>query len=113
PAVASGVGVGPVKGTGWLLAGLVLGQVAALAASYGAAWGVGKAQTAGLGLPPMPDDQANGAVAAAALLFLGTVLGPQLFAGLAVYRRWKPSVAVVGGIPAGGLGAWSWAISIF
>jgi hypothetical protein len=37
--------------------------------------GVGQAQTAGLGLPPLPDDQGNGAVAA--LLFLGTILGPQ------------------------------------
>ena len=113
PAVKAASPAAP-KASGWLVAGLILGQAAALAAGYAAAWAVAKLQAGGsIALPSIPADQAGGAVAVAGLLFMGMVMGPQLFAGLAAYRRWKPAFAAAGAVVAGGLIAWMWGISTF
>jgi hypothetical protein len=104
----------PSKASGWLVAGIILGQAAGLAAGYAAAWGVASAQAAGtISLALLPEDQAAGGAAVAGLLFMGMIVGPQLFAGLAAYRRWKPALAAGGAIVAGGLIAWMWSISTF
>ena len=85
------------KASGWLVAGIILGQAAALAAGYAAAWSVGKLQAGGtIALASIPEDQAAGGAAVAGLLVMGMVIGPQLFAGLAAYRLWKPAFAAVG-----------------
>lgn len=113
PGVRAAAGAAPAKGakaTGWLVAGVVLGQVAALAAGFGGAKAVEGLQGS-LNLP-IAGEQSTG-LAAAGMLLVGTLLGPQVFAGLAAYRRWKPAVTLVASILAGGLIAWSWAISNF
>lgn len=113
PAVKPAAKAGQSKGSGWLVAGIILGQAAALAAGYGASYAVSQLQAGGtINLPGIPEDQAS-AVAVAGLLFMGMILGPQLFAGLAAYRQWKPAFAALGAIFAGGLIAWMWAISTF